>query len=139
MKKVAGIIIISFLLISSVFAQKDSKANEVKPIDISWIDGTWRGIGYQIDGATWDVLFTKDEKGELSISYPTLSCVGVWKIVSTEENRIVLKEEITTVGSTCDQGTIVILNKVTPKHIAVSYFLPTDQERVIAYSTLTKQ
>ena len=92
-------------------------------MDVQWMQGEWRGVGYQVDGATWDVVLVNDSTGKIKVSYPTLGCAGSWEILTSELSKLVLIESIEEGKTLCDQGSSVIVNKVTDTHISLSYSL----------------
>ena len=103
-----------------------------------WMDGKWMGTGYQTDGNTWTVEFSKDGSN-LSIVYPSLGCNGNWKIVKASKNRIDLEETITEGTDKCDQGCKIVVFKIDETQISVVYSLPSYQKNAIAYVVLLKQ
>ena len=104
----------------------------------SWLDGNWEGTGYQIDGKTWTVEFSKADNA-LTIQYPSLGCSGNWKITASSKNRIDLEETITTGTDKCDQGCKIIIFKIDDQQISVVYSLPSYQKNAIAYAVLIKK
>jgi hypothetical protein len=104
----------------------------------NWLDGNWEGTGYQIDGKTWTVEFSKADN-TLTIQYPSLGCGGNWKITSSSKNRIDLEETITTGTDKCDQGCKIIIFKIDDQQISVVYSLPSYQKNAIAYAVLIKK
>lgn len=103
-----------------------------------WMNGKWLGTGYQTDGSTWKVEFTKDGSN-LYIAYPSLGCNGNWKIVKASKSRIDLEETITEGTDKCDQGCKIIVFKVDETQISVVYSLPSYQKNAIGYAVLVKQ
>jgi hypothetical protein len=104
----------------------------------NWLEGKWKGTGYQIDGKTWSIEFSK-ETNTLNISYPSLGCSGNWKITKSKGNRAELEETITTGTDKCDQGCKIVVLKISAEEIAVVYYLPAYQKNSIANAVLLKQ
>ena len=105
----------------------------------NWLKGEWEGIGYQIDGQTWDVALRYDEKDGLAIQYPTLSCGGTWTIKKASKNRLDIVETITTGADKCDQNVQVVILKINETDISVTYYLPSYRKGPIAYTVLEKK
>lgn len=109
--------------------------------NISWLDGTWTGVGYQSPtNTTWDIKLNYEDKGKnISIGYPTLNCSGQWELQDYEKNRAVFIERITKGVNNCDNNVTVIVTKVSEYYISVAYFLPDLYDGVVAYSILKKE
>jgi hypothetical protein len=90
MKSILTLIFLLSFAHSSVFSQI-SPAPVQK--EINWMQGSWTGKGYQIDGDSWDIKLTHSEK-RFTIEYPSLGCVGYWTINQTDKSRIVFTETI---------------------------------------------
>ncbi|MEL6537829.1 MAG: hypothetical protein AAFQ98_20585, partial [Bacteroidota bacterium] len=69
-----------------------------------WINGGWQGTGYQIDGQTWEVQMFADWDTGFEITYPDLSCGGVWDLTNQERLRFFFEETIEYGQDNCDQG-----------------------------------
>ncbi len=138
--KLSTLLIGALLLSQLSFAQSSSKSKTVPPKDtLIWLAGEWKGIGYQVDGATWDIVLSKDSaSGKVTISYPTLGCSGSWNFVSSGCGQAVYQENIAEGVGTCDQGAIVTISRIKEGYINIAYFLPGTPEKLIAYSVLRK-
>lgn len=124
MKKIALILLI-------VFAQT---ANAQK------LNGNWEGIGYQIDGQSWDIALNFENKKNISINYPSLACSGIWTLQEVNDGLSIFKEKITVGTEKCDQGCEVYLQKINKKQLKVVYYLRSyDPVNAIAEGTLTRR
>lgn len=75
--------------------------------------GEWEGTGLQSDGSTWAmrVNVTSLREGNCAeISYPSLSCGGVWQCATTSDGRTLSAIEHLTHGfeECVDRGTITM-------------------------------
>jgi hypothetical protein len=133
MKSILTLIFLLSFAHSSVFSQI-SPAPVQK--EINWMQGSWTGKGYQIDGDSWDIKLTHSEK-RFTIEYPSLGCVGYWTINQTDKSRIVFTETIQ--KGNCDQNVKVIVTFIEKGFISVSYFIPKlFPDDVVAFSVLKK-
>ena len=132
MKKTIFVLIL-LLSFSWIYAQDNSAQKK-----INWLEGSWEGKGYQIDGQSWQVDFSHADK-KFTISYPSLGCSGWWKITESGKGRIVFIENLT-VKSICDQGDKVVVTKIDDKNISVAWFIPeTFGDQVVGFSVLHKK
>lgn len=133
MKKIVFIIGI-ILYANIIYAQKPIEDQS----KISWMQGTWAGTGYQIDGNTWPVEMQHIGK-RITIAYPSLGCSGWWQIVSINHSNIEFVEHIT-VNNGCDQGGKIIVSHVDEHNISIAWFLPhLFGNKAIAYTVLHKK
>lgn len=104
-----------------------------------WINGTWIGIGYQLDTKTsWQIKLTCNTRlQKFTIDYPTLSCNGNWKPTSMDAQTARFTEVITEGTSNCVNGGSVVITKIDKNYITYSYFAPYSEE-LGAYATLIK-
>lgn len=110
-------------------------------VDITWLDGSWEGVGYQIDALPWTIeVDCNIEKERFLIRYPSLNCQGFWTIERTETNQVVFREKIAKGEHTCLLEGVVVVTRVDETHITYTYFEELAGKRVLsAFSTLTKQ
>jgi hypothetical protein len=129
MKKTISLLILTLGLILYTKAQS---------FNIEWLDGTWKGTGYQVDDQRWSVELTCNHvKNAFIISYPSLGCVGNWEPANVEACRMVFRERIE--SGPCDSFTMVILTKIDEYHISISYIVPGVSKEIIAFSVLKRQ
>lgn len=125
------IIIISGLFLSlSAFSQNTA---------ISWADGAWAGIGYQLGLGTWTISLTVDQDSgsPFQISYPSLDCGGTWEIQKVDQGTIWLQEDLSYGQMFCVQNVIVALTRLDENHITFTCFNP-DTKLLSSYSTLER-
>jgi hypothetical protein len=129
-----GILLIFIICLTSAFVPYNR-------VDITWLDGSWEGVGYQIDALPWTIeVDCNTEKELFLIRYPSLNCQGFWTIESTEMNQVVFREKIAKGEHTCLLEGLVVVTRVDDTHITYSYFEEIDGKRVLnAFSTLTKK
>ena len=112
---------------------------------ISWIDGVWTGVGFQITGthcSVWKIKFTANEgENEYFIEYPTLGSSGVWKLLEKESaaERYTFEESILIQNGNTMNGGKVVVTKVSDNYMSFSFFMPPFCEAVIACSTLKRK
>ncbi len=106
-----------------------------------WIEGSWTGVGKQIDNKTWEMEFTAKPQADYKINYPGLSCSGNWKVMSKKGNQITFREEITiNEMSRCDQGGEIVATKINDNKMELVFYLRSyDPVNPIATATLTKK
>jgi hypothetical protein len=109
-------------------------------VDITWLDGTWEGVGYQAGDSPWTIEVDCNAEKELFlIRYPSLNCQGFWTIESAETNQVVFREKIATGEHICMLEGILVVTRVDETHITYTYFEEIAGKRVLsAFSTLTK-
>lgn len=105
----------------------------------NWLDGTWRGTGFQLNNSgSWSIRFTAEVKNKTyKIYYGTLDCSGNWRLVSSNDHLAQFEEIITDGITKCANGGIVIITKIDKKFITVSYFVP-GSGKLDSFSTLEK-
>jgi len=129
MKKLLILLILSLVLLFNTQAQS---------FNIEWLDGTWKGTGYQVDDQRWSIELTCDHiKNAFTISYPSLGCLGNWEPANVEACRMVFRERID--SGPCDSFTMVILTKIDEYHISISYIVPGASKEIVAFSVLKRQ
>lgn len=103
--------------------------------DLKWLQGTWTGMGYQLDSnGIWEIKLSVQGK-DFRIEYPTLHCIGDWKLTETDVHIAQFKEIILQGTGNCISNVSVYVTKVNKEYISISYFL---SETLIAFSTLQK-
>jgi hypothetical protein len=118
-----------------------SKITEKQEInDLSWLNGTWTGVGYQSPtNSNWKVRMSYDKNtNKFSINYPSLNCSGKWKLQSNETNKITFTEYITKGKQNCDNEVKVVLSRIDDEYVNIAYFLPGQYDGVVAYGVLRK-
>jgi hypothetical protein len=104
----------------------------------TWMQGEWRGIGYQLNtGGTWSIHL-KANKDRVSIAYPSLECSGNWQVIKADKDRIELLETITDGTDKCVNKGKVVITKIDDNHITFTYFSPYSGE-LEAFSTLVRK
>ena len=102
------------------------------------LNGTWTGVGDQIDGAKWDVVLTV-KNADINIDYPSLKCGGEWRLVKKPETTIEFKELILFGADKCDQGVEVHVKKISNDKLEVLYYLREyDPTNPVATAELNK-
>ena len=125
----------SLIVLSLGFTTVENSCTKIP----SWLIGTWQGVGYQIDGQTWDVILQYDEKKGLLVDYPTLGCNGSWEVTTSKKNRLDIIETIITGDDVCDQSVRVVLQKINDTDLSVTYYLPSFRKGPVAYTVLEKK
>lgn len=127
------------LLLLVAFAAMSVQSPDGKD-KLDWMIGSWEGVGYQIDGKTWDIQldFVSVDK-LITIQYASLGCGGTWKLSDFKDTRATFVENIVTGTDRCDQGCKVVVTQVNETHISLAYFLESYSKDVIAYSVLVKK
>ncbi|NJN77435.1 MAG: hypothetical protein HC803_03170 [Saprospiraceae bacterium] len=115
-----------------------SKKQNEKDNFPEWLQGEWRGIGYQLNtSGTWSIQL-KVNTERASIAYPSLECSGNWQIVKQDKEKIELIEIITEGTDKCVNKGKLILTKIDDNHITYTYFSPFSGE-LEAFSTLIRK
>ena len=105
MRKPLIVLGLLLLLASTAAAQGKSK---------SWLRGTWEGTGYETDDqSTWPMKLTikrlKGGRRTFSIDYPSLTCGGRWKLLSTSGSKARFRELLDQGQDKCaDKGRVMI-------------------------------
>lgn len=107
-----------------------------------WLQGTWKGIGFQPTSANSGSYWTMEieanvEKNEYLVRYPSIPCSGKWVLEKTRKESAIFKEIITE-KDRCVDGGKAILTYVDDTHISYTMLRDNDT-RVGSYATLTKQ
>ncbi len=124
-------IILSLILVSAnIDAQKKST---------DWINGTWRGTGFQLDNSTsWSIQFLANNKVKtFQIDYGTLNCSGIWEVLKIDDNQAKFTERITKGKDKCLDGSIIIITRVSENYVSYSCF-SSNGKKLDACSTLEK-
>lgn len=108
----------------------------------AWLQGTWKGIGFQPDspteGHSWTMEFTANvEANDYRIYYPSIPCSGKWEITHTRKESVVFKEIVVEKSACYDQGKVIV-TYVDDNRISFSWFYQ-NSNRLGAYATLIKQ
>ncbi len=103
----------------SVVAQKKSAG---------WLNGKWEGVGYQLDDqTTWAMKFTA-RRGRYSIDYPSLSCGGRWKLISSNAWRARFREVLNNGQDKCADRGNVLIQRLNRKQLIFLYSYERDRE-----------
>jgi hypothetical protein len=77
--------------------------------NLSNLNGTWTGQGYQFDlNETWSIILRIDN-GKYKIEYPSLHCSADLQFIKNENGKIYLREKI--ISGDCTSNGILILEK----------------------------
>jgi hypothetical protein len=104
-----------------------------------WINGTWRGTGFQLDNNTsWSVRFEANIKSKsFLVDYGSLNCGGIWELIEIDGNRAKFIEKITKGKENCLNGSTIIITFVAENYISYSCFSPGGK-KLDACSTLER-
>ena len=115
-----------------------SKKQNAKSDFPEWLQGEWRGIGYQLNSSgTWSISL-KVNAERASIAYPSLECSGNWQIIKQSENKLELLETITEGTDKCVNKGKLVITKIDENHVTFTYFSPFSGE-LEAFSTLVRK
>lgn len=129
MKKIFALLFISLFGIGSLQSGNSP---------LSWLEGSWHGVGYQNNSGTWSILFVaRPDENFYQIDYPSLNCGGKWLLISGDENRAEFIEIIEKGQTLCLNGGKIIMTRVNETHISYSYFNPNSNQ-LEAFSTLIR-
>lgn len=104
---------------------------------INWMEGTWEGTGYQMDGSTWKIKLIHSDK-RFSVEYPSLGCFGYWTITEKEKSKIFFVKTIQ--KGSCDQNVKIVVTNIDKKFISIAYFIPDMfPDKDVAFSVLRKE
>ncbi len=125
------------LLAPTAYAQN---ANSPYLKRIKWIQGTWSGVGYQeAMKAEWDIeLKCNVQTGDFKISYPSISCSGIWELKNANGYRAEFLEVIQEEQDNCGDVVRVVVTRIEDRFISVAFFLPEVDDTVAAYTVLTQ-
>lgn len=124
-------LLLFLLIVSSVI-----NAQKKEP---DWINGTWRGTGFQLDNSeSWSIRFEADTKTKsYLIDYGSLNCGGIWELVEIDGNHAKFIEKITKGKEKCLNGSTIIITRVAENYISYSCFSPGGK-KLDACSTLER-
>lgn len=108
-----------------------------------WLRGTWEGTGYQTDdGSTWPMKLTitrlKNSGRTFSIDYPSLSCGGHWKLLSSNQSKARFREQLSYGQEKCANNGVVLLERIGSNQIAFLYSYQRSRE-ITASAVLNKK
>lgn len=126
------------LILSGFQSQAQNQAQNLRKI--KWLNGEWTGVGYQkAMKAEWDVLLQcNTDKGEINITYPSISCKGVWELKYTDGCRAEFMEIIKEEQDNCGDVVRVIVTRIDERFVSVAFFIPEIDDVVAAYTVLTR-
>ena len=129
-----GILFTSINFTYPAYSKKQSEKSDFP----EWLQGEWRGIGYQLNTSeNWSIhLKVSDER--VSIAYPSLECSGNWQIIKQSKNKLELLETITDGADKCVNKGKLVITKVDENHVTYTYFSPFSGE-LEAFSTLVRK
>ncbi|HKE55068.1 MAG TPA: hypothetical protein VKB46_00135 [Pyrinomonadaceae bacterium] len=119
---------------------KAKQEAEAKPREnvISWLNGEWKGEGFQTDTrTTWNVSLSVHD-GVYQVSYPNIPCGGKWKLNSGSSRTATFTELITTNAGRCGNNSQVLIDKVSDSEISCKYS-HAGSRLVVATAVLTKK
>lgn len=117
--------------ISNSETNPNSKINSI-------ISGSWYG-NFSQKGKTYSMQLTCNiENNEFKVSYPTLGCLGVWRIEKSSDETIDFREGITVGQNSCGKGVLIKVNFVTDTELSLVFYNPYSK-RAIAHGTLKKE
>ena len=99
-----------------------------------WLNGTWTGSAYQANSRTTWTVRLEVANGTLKVTYPSLSCGGLWIAKTFGSGTGTFLENITYGTDKCEQGVSVVVRKVNDSKISVEYSSPTGTDK----TTLTR-
>ncbi len=107
--------------------------------DISWLDGTWIGIGYQLNiKDTWRiVLQASPSQSYFTIEYPSLYCSGEWELLHRGDHKATFQEKITQGSNACISGRKIVITYISEEYVTYSCF-DADHEELDSYATLVR-
>ncbi len=124
---------------SSASANANPKT-EAPPADVnnlSWLDGVWKGEGYQSDTkTTWAVVLTVHDR-IFAVDYPNIPCSGKWNLNNGTSRTASFTELITKNATRCANNSHVLLEKVSDSEISCKY-THAGSRVVIANATLSR-
>lgn len=115
---------------------------ESKPFDdnesLTWLDGVWKGVGYQSDTrTTWAVRLTVHD-GTYAIEYPNIPCRGRWTLNDKNSRGASFTELITQGTNRCTNNSHILIEKVNDSEISCKYSHARTRV-VIATAVLSKK
>ena len=107
--------------------------------DISWLNGVWRGTGFQLNNSkSWSIRFSANVNNKtFKIDYATLGCSGQWRFISANNHIAQFQETITDGMMKCGNGGVIIITKIDNNYVTFSYFVP-GSGKLDSFSTLEK-
>ncbi len=131
MMRFAGGLLLLLLVNGAICAQTKARPT-------SWLNGTWEGIGYQMDdGSTWTILL-KVSRGKYSIEYPSLQCGGQWHRLRLTNWVGQFRETISFGLEDCVNGGRVVIQRLNGRQAAYRFsYRGTNQ--VSASAILTRK
>jgi hypothetical protein len=128
MRKIVGLI--ALLLVLSIYGWAQGKSD--------WITGTWRGTGRQFnDGSTWSMSLVAGKK-KYQIKYPSLKCIGEWRLIRLTSKSAKFRERIHYGVSKCEPRGTIIVKRLKGRRIEYNYFY-SGSKRVGAYAILYRK
>jgi hypothetical protein len=86
-----------------------------------WLRGTWAGTGFQSDdNSTWAMKLTFRRRSYVA-EYPSLRCVGRWRLVSVSGARAVFRETITEGAERCAPRGNVVIERLNSRQLGYWY------------------
>lgn len=105
-----------------------------------WLQGSWSGLGYQIDGQEWPVFLQAEADAKQAyVSYPSLACSGTWTLAQWDHQRGVGEERMLKGVSNCDQGVTLSLQRLSAHQIRVVFYLRWYSDDPLAWAVLTRE
>jgi len=102
------------------------------------INGSWYG-NFTQRSKTYSMQLTCNIKtNEFNVNYPSLGCLGYWKIEKSSDETIDFREGITVGQNSCGSGGLIKVNFINDTQLSLDFYAP-NSKRVIAHGTLTKE
>ncbi len=115
----------------------NSEATPISKIN-SIISGSWYG-NFSYRGKTNSMQLTCNIKtNEFNVNYPSLGCLGAWKIEKSSDETIDFRESITVGQNSCGAGVLIKASFVNDTQLSLDFYNP-NSKRVLAHGTLTKE
>ena len=140
MKKPFLFLFLAFFLLAShgVPAQTSPGPSGSKQKPVSWLEGKWKGTGYQAPTQSdWSIVLDYDKESKsFQISYPSLNCSGRWELVKKKKGYAEFVEVIQEGLENCDNNVKVVVTQIDERFVSVAYFLPEIFDGVVASAVL---
>lgn len=104
----------------------------------SIISGSWYG-NFTQKSKTYSMQLTCNIKtNEFNVNYPSLGCLGYWKVEKSSDETIDFREGITVGQNSCGSGGLIKVNFVNDTQLSLDFYAP-NSKRIIAHGALTKE
>ncbi len=111
--------------------------------NVSWLEGTWSGKGYQPDALNqqfWLMkLYYAPGGKDIIVSYPTIPCAGKWTLEKLEKNKAIFKETLTSGFENCIDGSKLVVSYIDNSYVNVSFYDITNTSTVNSIVLLKRE